>query len=48
MVFYSWSGWELLVKLNYGVNLNHVIMILCIVGTLQSGVKYTNTVFAMI
>ena len=46
--FLSWPGWEPLVKLNYGVSLNHVITILCIVGTLQSGVKYTNTVFVMI
>ena len=46
--FLSWPGWEPLVKLNYGVTLNHVIVILCIVGTLQSGIKYTNTVFAMI
>ena len=43
----SWPGWEPLVKLNYGVTLSHPMMLLCIVGTLQSGIKYTNTMFAM-
>ena len=46
--FLSWPGWEPLVKLNYGVTLNHSMIILCVVGTLQSGLKYTSTVFAMI
>ena len=46
--FLSWSGWEPLVKLNYGVNLNHMMVLLYVVGTLQSSLKYTNTVFAMI
>ena len=46
--FLSWPGWEPLVKLTYGVTLNHMIIMLCVVGTLQSGLKYTNTVFAMI
>ena len=44
----SWPGWEPLVKLNYGVTLNHVMMLLYTVGTLQSGLKYTDTVFAMV
>ena len=46
--FLSWPGWEPLVKLNYGVTLNHSMIMFCVVGTLQSGLKYTNTVFAMI
>ena len=46
--FLSWSVWEPLVKLTYGVTLNHMTIMLCVVGTLQSGLKYTNTVFAMI
>ena len=46
--FLSWPGWEPLVKLTYGVSLNHTMIMLCVVGTLQSGLKYTNTVFAMI
>ena len=45
--FLSWPGWEPLVKLNYGVTLSHPMMLLSIVGTLQSGIKYTNTMFAM-
>ena len=46
--FLSWPGWEPLVKLTYGVALNHVMIMLCVVGTLQSDLKYTNTVLAMI
>ena len=46
--FLSWPGWEPLVKLTYGVALNRVMIMLCVVGTLQSGLKYTNTVLAMI
>ena len=46
--FLSLPGWEPLVKLNYGVTLCHVMMMFCIVGTLQGGLKYTDTVFAMI
>ena len=46
--FLSLPGWEPLVKLTYGVALNHVMIMLCVVGTLQMGLKYTNTVLAMI
>ena len=46
--FLSWPGWEPLIKLTYGVTLNHMMIMLCVVGTLQSGLKYTNTVFAMV
>ena len=44
----SWPGWEPLVKLNYGVTLSHLMMMLYAVGTLQSGLKYTHMVFAMV
>ena len=44
----SWPGWEPLVKLNYGVTLSHMMMLLYAVGTLQSSLKYTDTVFAMV
>ena len=46
--FLSWPGWEPLVKLNYGASLNHIMVLLYVVGTLQSSLKYTNTMFAMI
>ena len=46
--FLSWPGWEPLVKLNYGINLNHMMVLLYVVGTLQSSLKYTNIMFAMI
>ena len=46
--FLSWPGWEPLVKLNYGVTLNHMMMLLYVVGTLQSSLKYTDAVFAMV
>ena len=46
--FLSWPGWEPLVKLNYGVALCHILVFCYVVGTLQSGLKYTDTVYAMI
>ena len=46
--FLSWPGWEPLVKLNYGVALCNSMVIFFIMGTLQSGLKYTDKVFAMI
>ena len=46
--FLSWPGWELLVKLNYGVTLCNPLVLFYIVGTLQSSLKFTNTVFAML
>lgn len=44
----SWPGWEPFVKLNYGVTLSHMMMMLYTVGTLQSSLKYTDMVFTMI
>ena len=46
--FLSWPGWEPLVKLNYGITLSHMMMLCYVVGTLQSSLKYTDTVFAMV
>ena len=46
--FLSWPGWEPFVKLSYGVALCHEMVIYFVVGTLQSGMKHTDTVFAMI
>ena len=45
--FLSWPGWGPLVKLSYGVALCHEMVIFYIVGTLQSGLKHTDTVYAM-
>ena len=46
--FLSWPGWEPLVKLSYGVALCHILVFCYVVGTLQSGLKYTDTLYAMI
>ena len=46
--FLSWPGWEPLVKLSYGVALCHLLVLCCILGTLQSSLKYTGTVYAML
>ena len=45
--FLSWPGWEPLVKLSYGVALCHEMVIFFVAGTLQSGLKHTDTVYAM-
>ena len=46
--FLSWPGWEPLVKLSYGVALCHILVLCYILGTLQSSLKYTGTVYAML
>ena len=46
--FLSWSGWDPLVKLNYGVTPCNVLVLFYIVGMLQSSWKFTNTMFAML
>ena len=46
--FFSLSGWEPLVKLSYGVALYNPLVLFYILGTLQSSLKYTDAVFAMI
>ena len=46
--FLCWPGWEPLVKLTYAVSLCHAIIWFNIVGSFQFGLKYTDTVFAMI
>ena len=45
--FLSWPGWQPFVKLSYGVALCHEMMTYFVVGTLQFGMKHTDTVFAM-
>ena len=46
--FFSMSGWEPLVKLSYGVALCNPLVLFYILGTLQSSLKFTDTVYAMI
>ena len=46
--FLCWPGWEPLVKLTYAVSLCHTMIWFHIVGSFQFGLKYTDTVFAMI
>ena len=46
--FLSLPGWEPLVKLTYGVAMCNHLVLFYIVGTLQSSLKYTDTVFGMI
>ena len=46
--FLSWPGWEPLVKLSYGMALCHILVLFNILGTLQSSLKYTGTVYAML
>ena len=46
--FLSWPGWEPLVKLSYGVALCHFLVLCHFLGTLQSSLKYTDTLYAMI
>ena len=44
----SWPGWDPVARLIYGVMLIHMMVIFCALGTLQSSLKYTDTVFTMI
>ena len=37
-----------IVRLSYGVILCHVLVICYVLGTLQSGLKYTHTLYAML
>ena len=46
--FLSWPGWEPLTKLSYGVALCNCLVLYYIMGTLQSNLKYTDTIFAML
>jgi len=46
--FLSWPGWEPLVKLSYSVYLVHRMVLFIILGTLQSSVIFTNTVFTVL
>ena len=46
--FLFWPGWEPFVKLSYGVALCHEMVTYFVLGTLQFGMKHTDTVFAMI
>ena len=46
--FLSWPGWEPLVRLSYGVILCHILVICYVMGTMQSGLKYTDILYAMI
>ena len=44
----SWPGWDPLVKLSYGVALINPLVLFYGVGTLQSSLKYTGTLFVML
>ena len=44
----SWPGWDPVARLIYGVMLIHIMVIFYILGTLQSSLKYTDTVFTII
>ena len=46
--FLSWPGWDPLARLTFGVFLIHQMVIFYILGSLQSSLKYTDTVFVMI
>ena len=46
--FLSWPGWDPISRLIFGVFLIHQMVIFYIFGTLQSSLKYTDTVFVMI
>ena len=46
--FLSWPGWDPISRLIFGVFLIHQMVIFYILGTLQSSLKYTDTVFVMI
>jgi len=44
----SWPGWDPLVRLSYGVYLFHEMLIYVILGTLQSSLIITDTVYIML
>ncbi|XP_065897444.1 nose resistant to fluoxetine protein 6-like isoform X2 [Dysidea avara] len=44
----SWPGWDPLVRLSYGVYLFHEFIIYLIMGTLQSSLIFTDTVYIML
>ena len=44
----SWPGWDPLVRLSYGVFLFHFLVMFYIIGTMQTNLIFTNTVFAML
>ncbi|XP_065897368.1 nose resistant to fluoxetine protein 6-like [Dysidea avara] len=46
--FLSWPEWDPLVRLSYGVYLFHVLVIFYIMGTLQSSLIFTDTVYIML
>ena len=44
----SWPGWDPISRLIFGVFLIHQMVIFYILGTLQSSLKYTDTLFLML
>ena len=46
--FLSWPGWDPLARLIFGVFLIHQMVAFYILGTLQSSLKFTDTVFVML
>ena len=46
--FLSWPGWDPMARLTFGVYLIHPMVLYYILGTLQSSLKYTDSVFVMI
>ncbi|XP_065895284.1 nose resistant to fluoxetine protein 6-like [Dysidea avara] len=44
----SWPGWDPLVRLSYGVYLFHILVIFYILGTIQSSLIFTDTVYIML
>ena len=46
--FLSWPGWDPMARLTFGVFLIHQMVIFYILGTLQSSLNFTDTVFVMI
>ena len=46
--FLSWPGWDPLARLVFGVFLIHQMVAFYILGTLQSSLKFTDTVFVML
>ena len=43
----AWPGWDPLGRLSYGVYLLHVLVIFFILGSLQSSLIFTDTVYIM-
>ena len=46
--FFSWPGWEPLVRLLYSVYLVHRMVLFVILGTLQSSLIFTDTIFIVL